>query len=166
MALTGHLVFSTVHTNDAPSTPARLINMGVEPYLVASSLECVMAQRLVRLICDECRESVPLGSDPRDREAADQLERYGIAWDGAFERGKGCDACMGTGYRGRTAVYEILPINEGIQSVIIEQAAASTLRAAAEEQGFRSMRRDGLEKVATKRTTYAEVLRVTRKEIY
>ena len=166
VALTGHLVFSTVHTNDAPSTPARLINMGVEPYLVASSLECVIAQRLVRLICDNCREVVAPGDDPLGPEAVEQLERYGVAWDGRLERGAGCDACMGTGYHGRTAVYEILPVGEGIQAVILKQAAASTLRAAAEEQGFRSMRRDGLAKVASKRTTFAEILRVTRKEIY
>jgi len=159
-------VFSTVHTNDAPATPARLINMGVEPYLVASSLECVIAQRLVRLICENCRERVSAEARPIFREVAAQIERRGIPWDGHLDYGRGCEQCKGTGYRGRTAIYEILPVTEHLQSVVLEQAAASTLRAAAEEEGFRTMRYDGLCKVADKRTTYEEVLRVTRKEVY
>jgi general secretion pathway protein E len=140
--------------------------MGVEPYLVASSLECVIAQRLVRLICDECREVVAPDSSPLFREVAEQIKRKSIPWDGTLSRGKGCEKCMSTGYRGRTAIYEILPVSERMQSVILQQAAASTLRETAEKEGFRTMRFDGLVKVAEKRTTYDEVLRVTRKEVY
>jgi general secretion pathway protein E len=166
VALTGHLVFSTVHTNDAPSTPARLINMGVESYLVASSLECVIAQRLVRLVCAHCREQVRSTQTPLYAEMEQQIRSRGIPWDGVLSRGRGCERCMGTGYRGRTAIYEILPVTGDVQSVILQQAAASTLRAVAEKEGFRSMRWDGLYKVADGRTTYEEVLRVTRKEVY
>jgi general secretion pathway protein E len=166
VALTGHLVFSTVHTNDAPSTPARLVNMGAEPYLVASSLECVIAQRLVRLICDHCRETVPPDADPLLREASENIREWKIPWDGSLGRGCGCEHCMGTGYRGRTAVFEIMPVSEEIQSVILNRGSATTLRAAAVKEGFKSMRWDGLAKVAAHKTTYEEVLRVTRKETY
>ncbi|MFC1573018.1 GspE/PulE family protein [Candidatus Eisenbacteria bacterium] len=166
VALTGHLVFSTVHTNDAPATPARLINMGVEPYLVASSLECVIAQRLVRLVCENCRELVPAKSNPMKQEVAEHIRTLDIPWDGVLGQGRGCEKCKGTGYRGRTAIYEILPVTEGMQAAILKNAAANTLRAVAEEEGFRTMRHDGLTKVAEKKTTYDEVLRVTRKEVY
>jgi type II secretory ATPase GspE/PulE/Tfp pilus assembly ATPase PilB-like protein len=166
VALTGHLVFSTVHTNDASSTPARLINMGAEPYLVASSLECVIAQRLVRLVCENCREVVRAETSPLLQKAGEDIRQLGIPWDGLLSHGRGCEQCKGTGYRGRAAIFEILPVSEAIQSVVLERVSASTLRAAAEKEGFRSMRRDGLKKVADKKTTYDEVLRVTRKEVY
>ncbi len=166
VALTGHLVFSTVHTNDAPATPARLINMGIEPYLVASSLECVIAQRLVRLVCNNCREMVAADSTPLLQEAGNHIRALKLPWDGKIAHGSGCERCKGTGYRGRTAIYEILPISERIQEGIIKGVAANTLRGIAEEEGFRTMRHDGLLKVACKLTTYDEVLRVTRKEVY
>lgn len=166
VALTGHLVFSTVHTNDAPSTATRLVNMGVESYLVAASVECIIAQRLVRIICDGCRESVAPESDPLLGEVAEQIRASDIPWDGELSRGAGCDACKQTGYRGRTAIYEILPMSSQLQGLILEKAPSNLIRTMAEQEGFRPMRFDGLTKVADKKTTYDEVLRVTRKESY
>ena len=165
-ALTGHLVFSTLHTNDAPATPTRLVNMGIEPYLVASSLECVIAQRLVRLVCDGCAVFAEVGDLPGGHGAAAEIAKAGFPWNGQLRHGTGCDRCMGTGYRGRTAIYEILPMSERLQAAILEQAAATRLRHVAEEDGFKTMRYDGLQKVADGKTTYQEVLRVTRKEVY
>jgi general secretion pathway protein E/type IV pilus assembly protein PilB len=167
VALTGHLVFSTVHTNDSPSTPTRLVNMGVEPYLLGASVECIIAQRLVRLVCDVCRQKRgPPASDPLLGEIAEQLRAFQIPWDGEISDGRGCEACRGTGYRGRTAIYEILPMSQKIQSLVLERAPSTLIRSVAEEEGFRSMRYDGLVKIAEKRTTYEEVLRVTRKHSY
>jgi len=159
-ALTGHLVFSTLHTNDAAGAVTRLIDMGVEPFLVSSSLECLIAQRLVRLICPKCK--VPVKS-------ADILEHLkkeiGTGLEGAeiFE-GKGCAECRFTGYRGRTGIYEILTITEPIRELILARASSQQVKQKAISQGMRTLRQDGLQKVFTGLTTFAELVRVTQQE--
>ncbi len=155
-SLTGHLVLSTLHTNDAPSATTRLIDMGIEPFLVASSLVCVLAQRLVRVICPHCRESYR----PSAREAA----YLGIdpAPDELF-RGKGCDKCLGKGYLGRTGIYELLEIAPLIRTMIAERKDAQAIKRAALNRGFEPMQRYAIEKIIKGITTVEEVLRVTLK---
>jgi len=155
-SLTGHLVFSTLHTNDAPSSLMRLVDMGVEPYLVASSLEAVLAQRLVRLTCTRCKEKYVVS----DREAL--RKELGTEVPEMLSRGAGCRECLGTGYRGRTAVMEFMPVTERIRALILERASAGELRRAAEEEGMRSLRKDGWRHVLDGRTTLEEILRVTK----
>lgn len=159
-ALTGHLVFSTLHTNDAAGAVTRLLDMGVEPFLVSSSLECLIAQRLVRLICPKCK--IPL--KPK-KEMLDQMR------DIEFDRenlelyvGKGCEDCRFTGYRGRTAIYEILTITEPIRELILNRASSQQLKQKAISQGMRTLRQDGLQKILKGLTTFTEVLRVTQQE--
>jgi len=156
-SLTGHLVFSTLHTNDAPSAITRLLDLGIKPFLLASSLRCIMAQRLVRVICDKCKEPYK----PTDTElkglgaAAAQFANVEIF------RGKGCSHCGQTGYMGRKGIYEIFIINEEVQSLIYKQLPASDLRIKAREMGMRTLREDGLRKVLSGITTLQEVVGVT-----
>jgi len=157
-SLTGHLVFSTLHTNDAPGAPARLIDMGIEPYLVASSLEAVLAQRLVRLICPACRERMP------EAEAARARREYGLNELSELCRGRGCRECQGTGYRGRTGVFELMPVTEDVRSLILERAPAGGIRKAAQQHGMKCLREDGWRLVMEGRTTIEEVIRVTKDE--
>jgi general secretion pathway protein E/type IV pilus assembly protein PilB len=157
-SLTGHLVFSTLHTNDAPGATARLIDMGIEPYLVASSLELVMAQRLVRLICQHCKEQVAVPDLETFRE------EFGGALPDALWRGRGCRQCQGTGYRGRTGVFEIMPVTEEIRALTLERASTGVIRKVAVKQGMKSLRLDGWRLVREGRTTVEEVLRVTKDE--
>src|ERR671930_523604 len=154
-SLTGHLVFSTLHTNDAPGAITRLIDLGVEPFLVSSVLEGVLAQRLVRRICDACR--VP------DTPSAADLEALGIEGaDGrALFRGRGCDECRGTGYRGRTGIYELFPISEDARSLILRRAPSRDIRRYAIEAGMVTLRTDGWLKACEGVTTVEEILRVT-----
>jgi type II secretion system protein E len=161
-SLTGHLVFSTLHTNDAPGALARLVDMGIEPYLVASSLEMVLAQRLVRLICVECKEVDERQGDLGTRGQGD-------IWGGAEEpitlyRGRGCRACQGTGYRGRTGIFETMRVTEEIRSLILERVSAGVIRQTALKQGMSSLRTDGWRLAREGRTTVEEVLRVTKDE--
>jgi len=159
-ALTGHLVFSTLHTNDAPSAFTRLIDMGIEPFLVASSVEAVMAQRLVRNICPHCKTEQKveksylrrIGFPPAELETAQ------------FWRGVGCEECRQFGYQGRQGIYELLILNEAMRPLILGRAAASTIAQKAIEQGMRTLRTDGWNKVKTGKTTIEEVLRVTQIE--
>ena len=154
-AMTGHLVFSTLHTNDAISAIPRLIDLGVEPYLIAGSLEGVLAQRLVRRVCRKCQESYapsPL--------AAAMLEHVGEE-PIPLIRGRGCAACRETGYRGRVGLYEMLPVTDELKGEIIRGASLSVLRTVAREQGYRSLRDDGIAKVRAGITTIEEVVRVT-----
>ncbi len=154
-ALTGHLVLSTLHTGDAPMAPARLVEMGIEPFLVASSIECVVGQRLTRRLCDDCKRCV--------RVTADELTRSGfkVTWAAidAYEP-VGCVRCNGTGYRGRVGIYELLKISPQIRTLILARASSTEIGAAAEAEGMRRMRDDGLEKVLAGLTSIAEVLRV------
>ena len=159
-SLTGHLVFSTLHTNDAPGAATRLIEMGIEPYLVASSLEMVVAQRLVRLICPKCKAPGPPA--PGDMDV--MREEFGDDAPDFLYRGGGCRNCQGTGYRGRQGVFELMPINEELREMILEHASAGQVRAAATRQGMLSLRQDGLRHVRDGRTTVEEVLRVTKDE--
>ncbi|MBI4593132.1 MAG: Flp pilus assembly complex ATPase component TadA, partial [Candidatus Rokubacteria bacterium] len=156
-ALTGHLVFSTLHTNDCPSTIARLIDMGIPPFLVASSLLLVLAQRLGRKVCKDCRE-------PYETDEA-SLEPYGHQPEGrgkvTLYKGKGCPTCNFTGLKGRVAVYEVMPITPELRELILRGGATAELRQAAQAQGLRTLRQAGLLKVLDGTTTIDEILRVT-----
>jgi general secretion pathway protein E len=157
-ALTGHLVFSTLHTNDAPGAITRLEDMGVEPYLVSSVLEGVLAQRLVRRICEGCRV--------HDTPSRADLEALGVNVDGAYTlyRGKGCDDCRGTGYRGRFGIYELFPITEDVRSLVLRRASTPEIRRHAIEAGMKSLRLDGWMKARDGLTTVEEILRVTQED--
>jgi general secretion pathway protein E/type IV pilus assembly protein PilB len=155
-SLTGHLVFSTLHTNDAPSAATRLVDMGLEPYLVASSLEVVVAQRLVRLICKECKDEVPRGEMDLLRA------EYGELVPKVLYRGKGCRACQMTGYRGRTGIFELMLCTDELRSLILERAPAHVLRKVAVKDGMRNLREDGWRLVGEGRTTIEEVFRNTK----
>ena len=156
-ALTGHLVFSTLHTNDAPSAVTRLVDMGVEPYLVSSAVIGVMAQRLVRLLCTACRveEAVPEEALTRVGLPADALK------GSRTYKPVGCDQCYHTGYRGRTGIYELLPASETLHQVLAKTSEAGLIRKAALEAGMKPLIKSGLEKVRLGLTSLEEVLRVT-----
>jgi general secretion pathway protein E len=157
-ALTGHLVFSTLHTNDAASAVTRLVDMGIEPFLVASVVRAIVAQRLIRVICPECKEGyVPDPEALREEGLAmSQLEGK------TLYRGKGCPACSETGYRGRSGIYEILLVSEGIRQLIMKKADSTTIGHKAVEEGMRTLREDGARKVIAGFTTLEEVVRVTQ----
>ena len=155
-ALTGHLVFSTLHTNDAPSAVTRLLDIGIKPFLVASALRAAMAQRLVRAICEKCKESYT----PTERE----LKMLGTLSKTVPERmyhGAGCDKCGRSGYKGRKGIFEIFKVDDTIQRLIFDHAPATLLRQRAREMGMRTLREDGMLKVASGMTSLQEVLRVT-----
>jgi type IV pilus assembly protein PilB len=153
-ALTGHLVLSTLHTNDAPSTVNRMLNMGVEPFLVASSINLIMAQRLARVICGHCREDHPVPPEALVE----------VGWTGAPftpQRGTGCPSCGGTSYRGRIALYEVMPMTDTVREHILAGATALDLKRSAIQSGMKTLRQSGLTKVAEGVTTLEEILRVT-----
>lgn len=156
-SLTGHLVLSTLHTNDAPSAITRLIEMGIEPFLVGSALDCVVAQRLARRLCDRCKEGY-------DHDLSRLLPlRFGITEDEELPqlyRPKGCTSCSNTGYRGRIAVHEVMPVTEEIERLAVDRASSLTITALAAEQGMISLREDGWAKVRMGLTSVEEVLRV------
>jgi len=154
-ALTGHLVFSTLHTNDAPSSITRLIDMEIEPFLVASSVIGVIAQRLVRKVCPHCRELYT----PTEEE---KRELGLTGFSGKFARGRGCEHCLGTGYLGRTAIYEILPADKEIKRMILERRDSDEIKEVAVRRGMKTLKMDGAQKVAMGITTPEEVLRVAR----
>ena len=162
VALTGHLVFSTLHTNDAAGGITRLLDMGIEPYLVASSVECFVAQRLVRLICPACKTKIK-----PSKEILRELGVEGIKDVSKliFYEGKGCDECKHTGYKGRTAIYELLIVDSEIRNLIMARKSADVIKEKAVELGMRTLRQDGWEKIKAGTTTPAEVLRVTEAEI-
>jgi general secretion pathway protein E len=155
-ALTGHLVLSTLHTNDAVTALARLTDLGVAPYLVASTVEAVLAQRLVRRICDGCRESY----EPESAAVASLVD--GERLPASLWRGMGCTRCRNTGFFGRTGIYELLLLDEAIRARLAERPSARELAALACAAGMRSLREDGLRLVQAGTTTLEEVLRVTR----
>ncbi len=164
-ALTGHLVYSTLHTNDAASTVTRLVDIGIESYLVASSLICVIAQRLVRRICPSCREE----HDPTTEELRD-LKLIGLSIaefpSGKLFHGRGCPSCFNTGYIDRTGIYEIMPVDEALKDQIVERKSSSVIKKSAIERGCRTLRMDGAQKVLHGVTTPAEVLRVTQLDAF
>ena len=160
VALTGHLVFSTVHTNDAAGGVTRLLDMGVEPFLVSSAVECFIAQRLVRVICRNCkREFKP------DKEILKELgvSKIDLSKVKIYE-GKGCEACRYTGYKSRTAIYEILVVSEPIKELILKRTSSDHVKKKALSLGMRTLRQDGWEKILMGITTPAEVIRVTQQE--
>lgn len=154
-SLTGHLVLSTLHTNDAPAAITRLINIGVEPYLIGSAINGVLAQRLVRKICENCKHQVP-----PDDVIAEHLAMQGVAMDEVWE-GAGCDKCRGTGYAGRLGIYEMLVLNDNLRDRVASNPNVTEFRRMCVEGGMVTLREDGFRKVAAGKTTVEEVLRVT-----
>lgn len=156
-ALTGHRVFSTIHTNDAASSITRLIDMGIEPYLISSSVNAFLAQRLVRTICPHCKESY--------KPSQKMLNELGIKAsqlkNGKLYRGKGCSKCINTGYMGRTGIYELLPVDSDIRKMIMDHSDASTIKEKAVSLGMTTLLKDGIEKVIAGITTPEEVFRVS-----
>jgi len=148
-ALTGHFVYSTLHTNDAPSAVTRLTDMGVENYLITSSVVAVLAQRLVRTICEQCRVGDEMVATPEGR----RITTY---------RGAGCEKCRGTGYRGRKGIFELMELNEEIRELVMKNVDAGVLTEAARRHGMRNLREDGWEKIERGETTMEEVIRVTQ----
>ncbi len=155
-ALTGHLVLSTLHTNDAPSSITRLINIGVEPFLISASLNLVVAQRLVRRVCANCKQPV---TDPKESVLA-YLRKFGVENTKLFQ-GAGCDKCRQTGYKGRLGIYELLMMTDKLRDVVTSNPGLTELRRAAQEEGMRSLRDDGLLKISAGLTTVDEIMRVT-----
>ncbi len=155
-ALTGHLVLSTVHTNSAPATITRLIDMGVEPFLIASSLICVMSQRLVRRLCDKCKQSYQPDSE--------MIKRLGLTPEQAkqitFYKAVGCDECLQMGYKGRRAIFEIMEVTDQMAHLIVERADASVIKRKALEQGMTTLGKDGVRLISEGKTTIEEVLSV------
>ena len=155
-ALTGHLVLSTLHTNDAAGAITRLVDMGVEPFLISSSLISVLAQRLARAICPRCKIAYSPPTDALGRLGADAR----IDPDVTFYRGQGCDYCRGTGYRGRIGIFELLAISDPVRDMIVHRASSTELKAQSIREGMRTLRDDGLEKVMSGISTIEEILRV------
>jgi type IV pilus assembly protein PilB len=155
-SLTGHLVLSTLHTNDAPAAVTRLTDMGVEPFLISASVIGVLAQRLTRNICTECKESYT--------PPADALVRMGMSPDESHDivlyRGRGCEVCRHTGYKGRTGIFELMTLNEEIQDLIVKRAPLSEIREAALLNGMKTLKQDGFQKVLEGMTTLEELMRV------
>lgn len=156
-SLTGHMVFSTLHTNDAPSAISRLIDIGIKPFLVAAAVRAVLAQRLVRRNCQACREP----TEPDERLLNSLGIRQDQTSDATFLKGEGCSKCNGTGYRGRVGIFEMFNVNEELQQMIYEEASLVALRSKAREMGMRNMREDGVRKVIAGVTTPGEVLHAT-----
>jgi general secretion pathway protein E len=161
-ALTGHLVFSTLHTNDSFGAMTRLLDMGIEPFLVSSSVMGVMAQRLVRRVCSNCREAY--------EPSREELEEVGIApqrmaGHTVYRPGAGCPQCKRTGYRGRTGIHELLVVDDEIRALVMKSADAATIRRAATAKGMTTLREDGADKVLEGITTVEEVLRVTQEDL-
>lgn len=160
-ALTGHLVLTTLHTNDAPGAITRLTDMGVEPFLITSTIRAVLAQRLVRKICAKCKKE----HNPPEH----QIKEFGIAFEKMkkmiFYKGEGCSECNGSGYKGRTGLYELFIVNDNIQELVIKHATPARIREAACASGMMTLREDGLKKVAEGVTTIEEVIRETKEYI-
>jgi type IV pilus assembly protein PilB len=151
-ALTGHMVPSTLHTNDAPTAGPRLVDMGIEPYLVASALQCVVAQRLARRLCESCRRPAQVPGTAFGLDTEDPV---------AVHEPGGCSRCRGTGYRGRVGLFEVMMVSEEIRSLIVRRASSAEIEQVAIAQGMRTLREDGLLKARQGLTSLAEVGRVT-----
>jgi general secretion pathway protein E len=160
-SLTGHLVFSTLHTNDSAGAVSRLLDLGVEPYLVSSSLIAIIAQRLVRKVCPNCKTPVqPTAHELRELGLGEEAER-----GGNFFVGAGCEKCFQTGYRGRTGIYEMMMVDGEIQNLIYKRESAGTIKRLALDTGLQTLRMDGARKALAGVTTVSEVLRVTQADI-
>ena len=157
-SLTGHLVFSTLHTNDAPGAFTRLIDMGVEPYLVASTLECVLAQRLVRVLCLHCKEAASPSKDEIPADFPDPRPE-------TIYRPRGCRECRDSGYRGRTGIFELLPSDATVRRLCVDRADSSRIRDYGIEQGMMTLRQCGWIKVREGVTSIDEVLRITKGDV-
>jgi len=157
-SLTGHLVFSTLHTNDAASAVTRLIDMGIEPFLVTSSIVAIIAQRLVRVLCPHCKEQYT----PDDESLANLGLNKSVLQNNTFYRKKGCNLCMQTGFRGRSAIFEILTVDDEIKKLVLKTSDANQINELAIRQGMITLQKDGIDKVMGGITTIEEVLRVTR----
>jgi len=157
-ALTGHLVLSTLHTNDAPSTVDRLINMGLESFLLTSSINLIVAQRLVRKICTNCKAPAEVSPEALLNIGVDAAE---VAGGFATFRGKGCPVCSQTGYKGRIAIYEVMPMHEALKEMILQGASAADLKRHAVNWGMSTLRMSAIEKVREGFTTIEETVRVT-----
>ena len=156
-ALTGHLVLSTLHTNDAPSTITRLLNMGVEPFLVTASVQLVQAQRLVRKICANCKQPTPTPKDELKSLGATDEEIETVT----CQRGVGCQVCSGSGYKGRVALYEVMPFKDALKELVLQGAAAVEIKAEAIRQGMRTLRMSGVRKICEGVTSVDEIARIT-----
>ncbi|HZQ28462.1 MAG TPA: ATPase, T2SS/T4P/T4SS family [Acidimicrobiales bacterium] len=158
-ALTGHVVLSTLHTNDAASTPARLLDMGVEPFLVTSALSCILAQRLVRRLCDKCKEPYEPMAEELTAAGWDDV-RLGDGEKPTFFRAAGCGSCAKSGFRGRFAIHEVMPMTEEMVALVLRHTSSDEVRALAIQQGMVPLRQDGLRKAAMGQTTLEELFRV------
>jgi type IV pilus assembly protein PilB len=154
-ALTGHLVLSTMHTNDAPSAMTRLTEMEIEPFLTASAVDCVVSQRLVRMLCSTCKQRVVIPAEQLQRSLPD------VAGDLEAYEATGCARCANSGYKGRMGLYEAMLVTDEIRSLVISRASADEIRAVALSQGMQSIQQDGLDKIRRGITTIEEVARVT-----
>ncbi|MCB0826591.1 MAG: Flp pilus assembly complex ATPase component TadA [Armatimonadetes bacterium] len=161
-AMTGHLVFSTLHTNDAPSTPGRLTDMGVEPFLIASSVIGILAQRLVRVLCPDCKEQYTASRESLLRYGFPVPEDLGADTHGEVTlfKARGCDRCKSTGYKGRTGVHELMPVTDEIRDAILNEKPAHDLRKLARDAGMRTLQHDALQKIVMGVTSVDEVIRV------
>lgn len=159
VALTGHLVFSTLHTNDAAGAITRLLDMGIEPYLIASSVECIIAQRLVRVICQECKEVSNVPPEAIFNFIGREFKRPPIIYEGS-----GCERCKFRGYRGRTAIYEFLVMNDVIREMVLRKEPANNIKKQALKMGMKTLRQDGWDKILRGITTIEEVARETQQE--
>ena len=156
-ALTGHLVFTTVHANNVVDVIGRFLNMGVEPYNFVSALNCILAQRLVRIICPNCRKQVFYPPEVLEASGLDPQQWSSVP----FYEGEGCIECAGTGFRGRTAIHELLDLTDRIREMILEKRPSSEVRRAAREEGMRFLRESALDKVRGGVTTLKEINKVT-----
>jgi general secretion pathway protein E len=161
-ALTGHLVFSTLHTNDAPGAITRLLDLGVEPFLVSSSVIGVVAQRLVRLLCKHCKAEY----EPTDRELAGIGLTMKDLPNGRIMKGKGCPYCLNSGYQDRTAIFELFTVDDTVREQTMKRIGSTFIKADAIKRGMRTLRMDGARKVIAGKTTPEEVLRVTQMDTF
>jgi type II secretory ATPase GspE/PulE/Tfp pilus assembly ATPase PilB-like protein len=157
-ALTGHLVLSTLHTNDAPSAITRLLDMGVESFLLSSTIRGIMAQRLVRTICPSCKEEVTASDQTQE------LKALGVENDTILYRGKGCEKCTHTGFMGRMGIFELLVVDDDIRRLILKKADERDIRETARKNGMQTLLEDGLEKIRLGVTTLSEIFRVTQED--
>jgi type IV pilus assembly protein PilB len=159
-SLTGHLVFSTLHTNDAPSSIVRLLDLGIESFLLTATIEAIIAQRLVRTICSQCKEPYT----PTEEQLMELELRPENVTGKQFYRGKGCERCHGSGYKGRMALFEIMVMDDGLRDLVMKQASTAVLREEARKRGMRSLRESGLAAIYDGATTIDEVVRETISE--